>query len=103
MFFVKVNSLVLTFACSLLDCQHLHAAHPGLLHGRGGTRTTGETGIKHAHVDERDGRLWIICKYMLVGFNFRKYVKPIAACEEGNLHFYDLQYNDLNKFEESFQ
>lgn len=52
LFWVRVRGLFLTFACSLLDCQHLHAAHPGLLHGRGGPGTTGETGMKHTHVEE---------------------------------------------------
>lgn len=45
--------MVLTFACSLFDCQHVHAAHPGLLHGRGGTGTPGETEIKHTHNEDR--------------------------------------------------
>jgi len=39
----------LTFARSLLDCQHLHAAHPGLLHGRRGPGTPGEAAMTHTH------------------------------------------------------
>lgn len=46
----------LTFARSLFDCQHLHAAHPGLLHGGGGARAAGQTGIQPTRADIRNKR-----------------------------------------------